>query len=106
MTYGTYQAVGTTDVNGNVSIIVPPLALNLTNQYLVIGRATNFDYIGTPTTTTDPMYSEYPVLTAPAGAAPKVPLSLLATANGKIVPGAQTEFFGSYLNIIQPEYMD
>jgi len=43
---------------------------------------------------------------AAAGSTPKVPLSLLATASGKIVPGAQTEFFGSYLNIIQPEYMD
>ena len=32
---------------GNVTIIVPPLALQPgpTSQYLVIGRATNFDYV-------------------------------------------------------------
>ena len=38
--------------------------------------------------------------------APKVAMAEGSTFNGKIVPGAQAEFFGSYLNIIQPEYVD
>src|SRR6185295_2328264 len=83
----------------------PPISLSLSNQYLVIGRATNFDYVVTATSP-DPLYSEYPVLIAAAGQTVNAPLSLLATFNGKIVPGTQTEFFGSYLNLVQPEYME
>ncbi len=105
VTVGGYEAVGTTDVNGVVTIIVPTLTPSLSSQYLVIARATNFDYVktvGTP----DPLYSQYPVINLPANAIKNVPLSMLATFAGKIVPGAQTEFFGSYLNIIQPEYVE
>ena len=83
---GAYQATGTTDVNGNVTIIVPPLALSWNNQYLVIGRATNFDYVKTAVAG-DTLYSNYPVLAAPAGTSRTVPLSFVATFNGKIVPG-------------------
>ena len=79
--YGTYQATGTTDVNGNVTIIVPPLALGWNNQYLVIGRSTNFDYIKTAVAG-DTLYSNYPVLAAPAGTTRSVPLSFVATFNG------------------------
>jgi hypothetical protein len=105
LSYGTYQATGTTDVNGVTTIIVPPLAVNMTTQYLVIARATNFDYIQTATSP-DPLYSNYPVISVAAGTVKNVPLKLLATFGGKIVPGAQTEFFGSYLNIVQPEYLE
>ena len=105
LSVGSYQATGVTDANGNATIIVPPLSLSLSNQYLVIARATNFDYIKTATSP-DPLYSQYPVLSVAAGQTVNVPLALIATFNGKIGPGAQTEFFGSYLNIVQPEYMD
>jgi hypothetical protein len=103
--FGSYQATGTTDPNGNVTIIVPPLALSLGNQYLVIGRATNFDYVKTAVSP-DPLYSSYPVLAAPEGTTSSVPLSLVATFNGKIVPGKRLEEYGSYLAIIEPEFMD
>jgi hypothetical protein len=102
---GTYQATGTTDVNGMATIIVPPLPANWTTQYLVIARATNFDYVKT-VATPDPLYSNYPVISLVAGQIKTVPLAMIATFNGKVVPGAQAEFFGSYLNIVQPEYMD
>jgi len=102
---GSYQATGVTDVNGNATIIVPPLNLSLSNQYLVIARATNFDYVKTAASP-DPVYSQYPVLKVAAGQMANVPLAMIATFNGKIVPGAQAEFFGSYLDIVQPEYMD
>src|SRR5262249_45071991 len=36
----------------------------------------------------------------------KVPLHQLATFNGKIVPASQAEYFGSYLDLVQPEYYD
>src|SRR6185503_5837966 len=104
---GSYSARGATDAAGAVTIIVPPLdfALNLTSQYVVIAKATNFDYVKTASTT-DPLYSAYPILMVAANTTRSAPLSALATFNGKIVPGAQAEFFGSYLNIIQPEYVD
>ncbi len=105
VSYGSYQATGTTDANGNVTIIVPPLNLSLTTQYLVIGRATNFDYVKTAVSP-DPLYSTYPVLLAPAGTTRTVPLALVATFNGKIVPGTAIEEYGSYLAIIQPEFVD
>ena len=105
LSVGTYQATGTTNTAGQVTITVPPLALNWTNQYIVIGRATNFDYVQTAASP-DPLYSAYPVLMVAANTTRNVPLAFLATFNGKIVPGGQTEFFGPYLNIIQPEYMD
>jgi hypothetical protein len=105
VSHGSYQATGTTDPNGNVTIIVPPLAISLGNEYLVIGRATNFDYVKTAVSP-DPLYSSYPVLAAPAGTTRSVPLSLVATFNGKIVPGKRLEEYGSYLAIIEPEFMD
>jgi hypothetical protein len=104
---GSYQATGTTDAAGNATIIVPPLdfTFSLTSQYVVIARADNFDYVKTASTS-DPLYSAYPILMVAANTTRSAPLSALATFNGKIVPGAQAEFFGSYLNIIQPEYVD
>jgi uncharacterized protein DUF4082/Calx-beta domain-containing protein/Big-like domain-containing protein/purple acid phosphatase-like protein len=102
---GSYQAIGTTNAAGSATIVVPPLDFSLQNQYLVIARATNFDYVKTASSM-DPLYSAYPILMVAANTTRNAPLSLLATFNGKIVPGAQVEFFGSYLNIIQPEYVD
>jgi hypothetical protein len=102
---GSYEATGTTNTAGAATIVVPPLDFNYQTQYIVIGRATNFDYVKTATAT-DPLYSAYPILMVSANTTRSVPLSMLATFEGKIVPGAQTEFFGSYLNIIQPEYME
>ena len=86
---------------------MPPLdfTFSLTSQYVVIARADNFDYVKTASTP-DPLYSAYPILMVAANTTRSAPLSALATFNGKIVPGAQAEFFGSYLNIIQPEYVD
>jgi hypothetical protein len=105
LSVGSYQATGTTNVVGQVTITVPPLAYNWTNQYIVIGRATNFDFVKTATSP-DPLYSAYPVLMVAENTTRSVPLSFLATFNGSIIPAKQTEFFGSYLNIIQPEYID
>jgi hypothetical protein len=105
VSYGSYQAVGTTDANGIATIIVPPLSLSLSNQYLVIGRATNFDYLKTAVVG-DPLYSSYPVVSATAGTTRNVPLSIVATFAGKIVPGKRIEEYGSYLAIVEPEFMD
>ena len=105
VSFGSYQAVGTTDANGEVSIIVPPLALSLSTQYIVIGRAMNFDYVKTAVAP-DPLYSSYPVVLATAGTTRTVPLSIVATFNGKIVPGKRIEEYGSYLAIVEPEFMD
>ena len=114
VSFGTYQATGTTDANGNVTIIVPPLSLSVAalgendddgdgpervrNRYLVIGRATNFDYVKTAVAG-DTLYSSYSVMAAPAGTSRTVPLSFVATFNGKIVPGKRLEEYGSYLAI-------
>ena len=40
LSVGTYQATGTTNTAGQVTMTVPPLSFNWTNQYIVIGRAT------------------------------------------------------------------
>ena len=46
------------------------------------------------------------MLLAPAGSSRDIPLALVATFNGKIVPGTSVEEYGSYLAIIQPEFVD
>jgi len=80
LTYGTYSR-GTTMSNGSVSIIVPPLSLNLTTQYLSsAGRRTS-----TTRNAHDDhrsMYSEYPVLMAAAGSTRRS-LVTVATASGR-----------------------
>ena len=78
LSVGTYQATGTTNAAGQVTIIVPPLALTWTDQYIVIARATNFDYVKTAASP-DPLYSAYPVLMVAANTTRNVPLALLAT---------------------------
>jgi hypothetical protein len=105
VSFGSYQAMATTDANGMATIIVPPLSLSLSNRYLVIGRATNFDYLKTAVVG-DPLYSSYPVVSATAGTTRSVPLSIVATFQGKLVPGKRLEEYGSYLAIVEPEFMD
>ena len=99
------KAVATTDALGNATIIVPPLASGAASAYLVIARTDKFDYIKTASSL-DTLYSEYTVQSINALQTKNASLAQLATFNGKILPAKQTEFFGSYLNIIQPEYMD
>ena len=48
----------------------------------------------------------YPVLAVPAGTTRNITLALVAIFNGKIVPGKSLEEYGTYLAIIEPEYMD
>src|SRR6185312_3046301 len=102
VSYGTYQAVGTTDANGNATIIVPPTTSDPNIDYVIIARTDKFDYIKTASST-DILYSEYGVPNINAGQTKKVPLHQLATYGGKILPATQAEFFGTYLDLVQPE---
>jgi Domain of unknown function (DUF4082)/Bacterial Ig domain/Bacterial Ig-like domain (group 3)/Calx-beta domain/Cadherin-like domain/Purple acid Phosphatase, N-terminal domain len=102
---GSYQAVATTDALGNATIIVPPTASSPNTDYIIIGRTTSFDYIKTAAST-DPLYSEYTLGNINASQSKNVSLHQLATFNGKILPAKQTEYFGSYLDLVEPEFVD
>jgi len=102
---GSYQAVATTDALGNATIIVPPTASSPNTDYLIVGRTDKFDYIQTATST-DPLYSEYTLGNINASQSKNVTLHQLATFNGKILPAKQTEYFGSYLDLVEPDYVD
>jgi hypothetical protein len=102
---GSYQAVATTDALGNATIIVPPTSSSPNTDYLIVGRTDKFDYIKTASST-DPLYSEYTLGNINASQSKNVSLHQLATFNGKILPAKQTEYFGSYLDVVEPEYVD
>jgi len=102
---GSYQAVATTDALGNATIIVPPTASSPNTDYLIVGRTDKFDYIKTASST-DPLYSEYTLGNINASQSKNITLHQLATFNGKILPAKQTEYFGSYLDLVEPDYVD
>ena len=114
VTFGSYVAKGITDANGEVSIVVPPTTTQPNTDYVVIGRTcidpltpycTEFDV---PRTMPDPdaLYSGKQVNNIKAGEKRTVALKQLRLFNGKKVPAKYFEDYGSYLAIIEPEYMD
>jgi hypothetical protein len=105
VTYGSYVASGITDASGNVSIIVPPTTSDPNSDYVVIARTTKFDYIKT-TLTPDPLYSEKTIPTIATSAVKDVKLHQIATFTGKLMPGKDLEEFGSYLGIVEPDFVD
>ncbi len=105
VSYGSYIAQGITDATGRVDIIVPPTTNDPNTDYVVIARTTTFDYIKT-TITPDPLYSEKTISTIAAGASKDVRLHQIATFAGKLMPGKDLEEFGSYLGIVQPDFVD
>ena len=105
VTTGTYRAEGTTDANGNVNIIVPPALNHPDTDYVVIGRTLDFDDTRT-VAVMDPLYSEKTLDVVKAGTQKRVLLHQLRLFNGRRVPGRDIEEFGTYLAIVEPEYMD
>jgi len=102
---GSYRAEGTTDANGRVAIIVPPTATSPNGDYIVIGRTEGFDYLKTGVTP-DPLYSEKTVSNLAAGTVRNITLRQLRLFSGKRVPGRDLEEYGTYLAIVQPDFMD
>jgi hypothetical protein len=114
VTFGTYVAKGITNANGVVSIVVPPTSTSPNTDYVVVGRTcidpatpycTEFDV---PSTMADPdaLYSGKEVNNIKAGEQRTVGLKQLRMFNGKKVPAKYSEDYGSYLAIIEPEYVD
>jgi len=98
----SYLAKGTTDANGNVSIIVPPTTTSPNSDFVVIGKAMASMTDGT----TQAVYSEHTVSTVNANDSKRVLLHQIRTFNGKVVPGKDIEEFGTYLGVVQPEFLD
>jgi len=71
----------------------------------VIGRTLDFDDVQTAAPM-DPLYSEKTLDVIRAGTQKNVLLHQLRLFNGKRVPGRDIEEFGTYLAIVEPEYMD
>jgi hypothetical protein len=107
LTYGNgpvkYEAKGFTDANGMVSIIVPPTPKGV--DYAVIGRTKDYDVTKTPEDP-DSLYSGGKVNNIAAGDKKDVKLNKIRLFNGKKVPAKFLEEFGTYLEIIEPEYVD
>jgi hypothetical protein len=101
---GTYSAVGVTNANGDVQIIVPPLT-TANSDYIIIGRTLEFNATQTAATP-DPMYSEKTVASLKAGDIKRAMLHQVRLFNGKKVPGKDIEEYGSYLAIVEPEYIE
>ena len=102
---GAYQAVGTTGATGKVTIVVPPTTSHPDVDWIVIGRTLDYDDVRTPQSP-DPLYSEYKVERIVADQTRKVRLSQIRLFNGQRVPARAVEEFGSYLGIVEPEYID
>jgi hypothetical protein len=102
---GNYSSEGTTDANGNVNIIVPPALNHPDTDYVVIGRTLDFDDTRT-VSVMDPLYSEKTLDIVKAGTQKRVPLHQLRLFNGRRVPGRDIEEYGTYLAIVEPEFMD
>ncbi|MFA5911138.1 MAG: N,N-dimethylformamidase beta subunit family domain-containing protein [Vicinamibacterales bacterium] len=111
LTVGSYRAEGVTDAAGNVAIIVPPTTITTDDddverrKYVVIGRSVAFNATTTPTAG-DAIYAAYTVPTVSADAVRRVKLHEIRLFNGKRVPGKSLEEYGSYLAIVEPEYLE
>jgi len=102
---GSYVAKGVTDANGEVRIVVPPTTTNPNTDYIVIGSTLSFDDMRSGEEP-DALYSGDRVRNLRAGEQKIVKLRRLRLFSGKIVPAKYLEEYGSYLAIIEPEYMD
>jgi hypothetical protein len=102
---GTYEAVATTDANGVASIIVPPASVFQNSDYVVVARTLDFDDERT-LVAPDPMYSAQWVPWLRAGESRKTLLHQIRLFNGKMVSGKHIEEYGSYLAIVEPEYVE
>jgi hypothetical protein len=105
LTVGSYVAKGVTDANGQVSIIVPPTTTKPDIDYVVIGSTLSFDDVKT-VDDPDALYSGERIASIKAGNQKVVTLRRLRLFNGKIVPATALEETGTYLAIVEPEYMD
>jgi len=105
VSFGNYKAIGTTDASGRTSIIVPPATERPDIDYVVIGATIRIDVPGT-VTDPDALYSGKTLDVIPAGTVKNVTLRRLRLFSGKLVPAKDMEEFGSYLAIVEPEYMD
>jgi parallel beta-helix repeat protein len=115
---GCYVAKGLTDENGEAAIFVPPTTKDPNTDYVVIGRSpienpvcgcstdpTIFDDLKT-LDDPDGLYSGETVNNIKAGETKNVKLHKIRLFNGKNVPGKALVLSGTYLGIIEPEYMD
>jgi hypothetical protein len=84
---------------------VPPTSSSPNTDYIVIARTTKFDYIKTAASS-DPLYSQYKQANINANQVKKVSLHQLATFNGKLLSAKSTEYFGSYLDLVEPESVE
>ena len=109
-----YFAKGLTDANGEVNIVVPPTTSQSNTDYVVIGRScidpstpncVELDNIQTMEDI-DSLYSGGQVNNLKAGDQRNVPLKRVRMFNGKKVPAKYIEETGSYLAVIEPEYVD
>jgi hypothetical protein len=105
LTVGSYVAKGVTDANGQVSIIVPPTTTKPDIDYIVIASTLSFDDVKTADDP-DALYSGVRIASIKAGNQKIVRLRRLRTFAGKIVPAQYLEEYGTYLAIVEPEYMD
>ena len=103
--YGNYVAKGITNSDGKVTIIVPPTSKHPDEDYVIIGHTDDYDVTTTPAEPDD-LYSGNTIETAKAGVLKEICLRRIRMYNGKRVPAKFLEEFGSYLAIIEPEYMD
>jgi hypothetical protein len=88
-----------------VSIIVPPTTTKPDIDYVVIASTTAFDDVKTADDP-DALYSGVRIACIKAGDQKTVRLRRLRTFTGKIVPAQYLEEYGTYLAIVEPEYMD
>jgi hypothetical protein len=105
LTVGSYVAKGVTNANGQVSIIVPPTTTKPDIDYVVIGSTLSFDDVKTADDP-DALYSGVRIASIRAGNQKVVALRRLRLFSGKIVPATALEETGTYLAIVEPEYMD
>ncbi len=105
LTFGNYRAEGTTDANGIVTIIVPPTTTKPNIDYIVIGRSLDYNVTTTPTEN-DAIYAAYMIASISSGQTKKARLNEIRMFSGKRVPGRMIEEYGSYLAIVEPEYME
>jgi uncharacterized repeat protein (TIGR02543 family) len=105
LSVGSYEAKGVTDANGLASIIVPPTTTKPDIDYVVIASTTAFDDIKT-VEEPDALYSGVRIACIKAGDQKIVKLRRLRLFSGKIVPAQYLEEYGTYLAIVEPEYMD
>jgi hypothetical protein len=105
LTVGSYRAEATTDVNGQATIIVPPTKTNPNQDWIIVGRTMNFDYINTPVLG-DPLYSQDEVANVLANQTKAVSLNQIAPYGGGVVAAKKIVELGTELDIITPEDYD